>query len=333
VTTLNNIRSINDIKSFSYAVKSPQFRINGLKTGVFKINGIKIKIDSKDSLETIAKKINAKKKYTQIEARIIKCGSEYRLILCSKKQKVDIIDYDIVLLNLYKKKLLGINDKCLIQIVRKRTGYESNDIIINYKHIKESILNNQILDESSKLILSTFKSIIPLVSHNKVWNQEQIPANNFNEIPPEILENVQPVEIIVIPFINNTVQISKAVFHITNEIKSPSLSESSLPEIVYLATPKNNTEQITTENLNKPRIPTPTWKKGERIIRFNKVINYVFTHTSDNERREFGLMVEKEKIKYKSEEDLNIVGKKLTQSEKITKKLYEIYNLLKKSKA
>lgn len=129
---IGGIRSINTTCVFKG--HRPYSSLKPFQSGTFKINGTKIKIKSGDSLKVIVNKINDKAHITKVEAKLIKYRSGYKLLLQSKKREVNIVDYDGVLLNLYKQKMLGKDDKCLVQIVRV-TG-KLNDVVINYKFMK-----------------------------------------------------------------------------------------------------------------------------------------------------------------------------------------------------
>ena len=67
-----------------------------LKAGVFSLNGARIAIATGDSLKKITDKINSHKNITGIEAEL--CNG--RLLLQSRRQLVNIVDYDNVLKNL-----------------------------------------------------------------------------------------------------------------------------------------------------------------------------------------------------------------------------------------
>lgn len=103
----------NYIRSNSYLTSSINSLSKFLRTGTLQINGIIIHINSRDSLDCIARKINAVSNKTGVTAKVGGYKDGYKLVLQSKQAVINITDKEGVLLSLYKNKLLGINNKCL----------------------------------------------------------------------------------------------------------------------------------------------------------------------------------------------------------------------------
>ena len=103
----------------------------------------------------------------------------------------------------------------------------------------------------------------------------------------------------------------------------------------FVTPTKKSKEKIAPFNncqiLKQKKAHTTTYGKAEKIRRFNKILNYVFARTTKQERDQYGLLIPKEQIKYKAEEDLNKPRSQLSYHDRITKKLYKIYNNIKKS--
>ena len=169
ITNRSFISNGNDITKKAISTSCP------FKTGVFRLNGATIRVETGDSLKTIASKINAKKNITGIHAKVI--GG--KLELYSKKQIVEIVDYDSVLKKFYEKKELGCNDNCLIQITR--IGSNSNYIIIKYKTGADfhSNYSNIVLSGYNGLVLAEI-GYADMVAKHKIASEEERERNEFH---------------------------------------------------------------------------------------------------------------------------------------------------------
>ena len=305
----NSICSINSYRYCSYALQSPDHRIDSLKSGVLKINGIKIKIEAGDTLSVIAEKINSKSYDTKVEAKIIKNGLVYRLLLQSKNREINIMDYNGVFLSLYKNRLLGINDNCLIQAIRIGSDKSNNAIILNYKYISTNhIFSNPIISGLNRFILSSIKEYFS----NTKDNREVDLTTQLAILPSEIRDvNEQTTDSNLMMQLDTTKLI----------VKSP-LSPTSL----RLTNSKSS--HLFLSPAKKEHRITPTKNRGDNIHEFNKACNYVFSRIDEKVRHKFGLTAQKEDIKFFPESELYKLGQDLTPDQQITKKLYEIYQTL-----
>ena len=165
----NNIRT----ESTRFLVNNYEFNrytpIKFLKSGSFKINNAKIEVKSTDSLQEIATKINFNTHITGIEAKIAKNGSNYQLLLVSKKRIVNIEDYNGVLLNLYRLGKLGKDTNCSIRVIRDNTF--GRDVILNYKYIKNIITrqhSSELLSGNNKAELAGLKPPVQAKAANEL---------------------------------------------------------------------------------------------------------------------------------------------------------------------
>ena len=126
----NIVESVN--RSCIFAKERFYNQLN-FKAGTFKINGATIEIGVRDSLRNIIDKFNSKKSTTGIEVKI---DSKNKLLLQSQNKKVDIVDYDGVLFDIYNKGMLGNSNRCLLQIVRAIGNKINYYVVINYYRLR-----------------------------------------------------------------------------------------------------------------------------------------------------------------------------------------------------
>jgi len=204
MTITSGISFINMSSIFS---RISSYKFNGIssanafkffKPGIFKINEVRIEINANDSLGKIVDRINAKKHATGVTAKLEKhVTNGYKIVLQSKERVVDIVDYDGVFFNIYKKQMLGKSDKCLVQIIRDNFYKNNNDVVINYKFFNKTPLkyfcnkplisvNNSILAQVSLNSDNlTIQPIIDSVDHNNTYKE------NNNLLINEIMDAIQ----------------------------------------------------------------------------------------------------------------------------------------------
>jgi hypothetical protein len=124
-----------------------------LKSGVIELNGAKIHINQNDSLQTIAKKINANKHRTGVSASIAKTSRGEKVVLTLNRSVINILDPNKVLHELVKKNQLGTNDSCLVQVKKNGGG----KVKINYSQAKAPApvnKNNDLVTKANRIIES-----------------------------------------------------------------------------------------------------------------------------------------------------------------------------------
>lgn len=156
------------------------------KAGSFTLNGKQIRIEVKDTLQTIVKKINKVSVPTGVTAKVEKNSRGHKLHLFSKKSTVEIQDQSGVLSKLYNNGRIGTSAKHLIQFTSKGG---SGAVTISYNKSTE-------VNYSGLLLLAQLASIkIPSPIGNSLIVLNEVPDNieDINNIPdPEILEGNLP---------------------------------------------------------------------------------------------------------------------------------------------
>lgn len=181
--------SLSSLTKYKYTHSEHHVSEFKFKAGSFKLNNVKITLKVGDTLDAIVKKFNDKKLATGVSAKkvYVEGSRSYKIVLLSLRSVVNILDLDGVLLSLYTKKLLGADNKSLLQVIRSEAGKKTSDIVINYtlKLPVEPESDKDKLAEFNKLWLADMKLSGPLLVHRQPAAEE---VNEYHVSENSLLE-------------------------------------------------------------------------------------------------------------------------------------------------